>query len=394
MKGWAARREPDSAEKEHAGRQGGYSAAKHPKGDTCLFAATEPQAGSDLIDARPQDQSMGRFCCRTAGFSSVRVVSSLIAASFVILAGCKTSADSTAAAAQMAGTSQTLCSYYKALQTTFEETNELYQLNESLYSKPYTAENRQRLKNNEAELAKRVQLASDVSTLAKSFSSLSGSSAPADVATAASQVASDADTLGNVKASATEQNALRAAVQALASAIQQHKEREAAKAMEGAAQSLSDLFAKETGVWNSTEQVYTQIAANLAGNLVDAHVTDNTAVLDVALTPFGLVRSSSAGDLNAKLAPVAKQQIATRQAAMDAAYASATDSMAKSLKEMAQRLQAVAQGKRMTLRAAPLSLQEVQQWSTEVTAIANGQAPGSATKSSASSTQSSSGKEP
>lgn len=309
----------------------------------------------------------------------------------MLLAGCKTSGDATAAASQMATTAQTLSSYYKALQTTFEETDELYQLNEQLYAKPYTSENRQQMKSNEAEVATRVKLAADVSALSQSFGQLTGSTAVAGAASAASQVESDVDKLASVKASSTEQNALKAAVQALGSAIQQHKEREAAKAMESAAQSLSDLFAKETDVWNSTEQVYSQIAANLAGNLVDANVTDNSAVLDVALTPFGLVRNSSLGDMNAKLAPVAKQQIATKQAAMDASYASATNSMANALKEMAQRIQTVANDKPMAFRAAPLTLANVQQWTTQVTALATGTAPASATTGV--STKTSSGKE-
>jgi hypothetical protein len=288
----------------------------------------------------------------------------------------------------MAATSQELSSYYKALQTTFEQTDELYRLNEQLSSKPYTAENQLLLKSNEAELAKRAQLATDLSSLSESFGGLSGSTAPADAASAASQVEADVEKLSPLKASSTEQGALKLAVQELATAIQQHKEREAAKAMEGAAQSLSDLFAKETEIWNSTEQVYSQIAANLAASLVDANVTDNSAVLDVALTPFGLVRNASMGDMNGKLAPVAKQQIATRKAAMDEAYKSATDGMSKALAQMAQRIQTLAEGKAMTQRRPPLSLATVQQWVTQANSVANTLAPGA----SAGPSKSSSGK--
>jgi hypothetical protein len=297
--------------------------------------------------------------------------------SAVLLGGCKTSDDATAAASQMATTSQQLSSYYKALQTTFEQTDELYQLNEQLYSKPYTQEDQQLLKGNEAELAKRAQLAADLSSLSESFGALSGSTVPSSAASDASQVEADVEKLASLKASSTEQGALKLAVQQLATAIQEHKEREAAKAMQGAAQSLSDLFAKEEDVWNSTEQVYAQIAANLATSLVDANVTDNSAVLDVALTPFGLVRNASVGDMNEKLAPVAKQQIATKKTAMDAAYQSATDGMAKALAQMAERLQTVASGKPMTERRAPLSLATVQQWVTQVNSVANTLAPAS-----------------
>lgn len=308
----------------------------------------------------------------------------------VIVAGCKTQEDATAAGAQMATTAQTLCSYYKAVGTTFAETDELYRLNAVLYGKPYTPENQQQMKVNEAELAKRAQLASDLSALSGSFSALSGSTAPADVAKAASEVEADADELAGVKASATEQGAVKVAMQALASAIQQHKEREAAKAMESAAQALSDLFAKETEVWNSTEEVYSQIAANLAGSLVDQNATDNAAALDVALTPFGLTHSPPTSDMNAKLAGMAKQQIAAKQAAMDAAFASATNSMAKALVEMAQRIGKVAEDKPMAFRMAPLSLANVQQWATQVTTELT---PGTAAASSGSAKSSGSGKE-
>jgi hypothetical protein len=306
----------------------------------------------------------------------LRIACSSVALSGMALAGCKTSDDAAAAASQMATTSQQLSSYYKALQTTFVETDELYQLNEQLYSKPYSAESQQLLKS-EAELAKRTQLATDLSSLSESFGALSGSTVPSTAASAASQVEADVEKLTPLKASSTEQAALKLAVQQLATAIQEHKEREAAKAMEGAAQSLSDLFAKETEVWNSTEEVYSQIAANLAASLVDANVTDNSAVLDVALTPFGLVRNSSIGDMNGKLAPVAKQQIATKKAAMDGAYQSATDAMAKALAQMAQRIQTLASGKPMTERRPPLSLATVQQWVTQVNSLATTAAPAS-----------------
>lgn len=311
--------------------------------------------------------------------------------SAVALGGCKTSDDAVAAASQMATTSQQLSGYYKALQTTFQETDELYQLNEQLYSKPYTTENQQLLKTNETELGKRAQLAADIAALSESFGTLSASTVPSNAASDASQVETDVDKLASLKASSTEQGALKLAVQQLATAIQEHKEREAAKAMQGAVQSLSDLFAKEEDVWNSTEEVYSQIAANLAASLVDANVTDNSAVLDVALTPFGLVRNASTGDMNTKLAPVAKQQIATKKTTMDAAYQSATDGMAKALAQMAQRIQTLADGKPMTEKRAPLSLATVQQWVTQVNSVATTLAPPAA--AAASTTKSSTAKE-
>jgi hypothetical protein len=335
---------------------------------------------------------MRRFRCSTSGDCGRRRWIAGIAAALLLAAGgCRTSGDATAAASQMAKTSQTLCDYYKALGTTFSNTNELFELNEALYGKPYSAQARQQMKTNEAELAKRARLASDLATLSGNFGKLSGSTAPSDLASSAAQVASDAAGLAGVTASAAEQDALRGAVLALATAIQEHREREAAKAMEAAAQSLSDLFAKESDVWKSTEQVDSQIAANLAGNLVDQKATDNTAVLDVALTPFGLAPASLSDDLNAKLAPVARQQIAAKHASMDAAYGTATDSMAKALQVMAQRIQTVANDKPMAFRAAPLSLDDVLQWTTQVTKSEN--QPASDAASSVKSKKTGSGQE-
>ena len=74
---------------------------------------------------------------------------------------------------------------------------------------------------------------------------------------------------------------------------------------------------------------------------------------------------------------MAKQQIATKKAAMDQAYQSATDGMAKALAQMAQRIQTLADGKPMTERRVPLSLSAVQQWVTQVNSVANTLAPAS-----------------
>ena len=157
-------------------------------------------------------------------------------------------------------------------------------------------------------------------------------------------------------------------LQTLATAIQSHKEREAEKAMSASVKALAAVFAKETEVWNSTEQVYSSIAGTLAANLVDANATDNSAMLKVALDPFGLTPSTGSADTDAKLAPLAKQQIAAKQAAMDASFQSATEGMAQSLEEMGKRIDEVAADKPMAFRLPPLSLATVEKWATQVAA--------------------------
>lgn len=286
----------------------------------------------------------------------------------LILAGCKSSEDAAAAAGQMQATAQSLSDYYSGLRTTLENTNQLYLLNQQLDSKPYTDENRQLLKDNEEELEKRASLAVGFSSLAGDFAELSQLSYPGDVAASAVKLANQVDTLAKLKVSSNEQSALKGALQLLATVIQQHKEREAEKAMSGSVKALSDLFAKETGVWNSTEEVYSSIAATLAKNLVDANATDNSAMLKVALDPFGLTPSAGSADTNTKLAPLAKQQIATRQKQMDASFEQATQAMSDSLAEMGKRIDAVAAGKPMVFRFPPVSLATVEKWAAQAVA--------------------------
>ena len=264
---------------------------------------------------------MGR---REPGCITVAVVGSLL-----LMTGCRTSDDATAAATQMATTAKSLCDYYTALRTILDNTDQLYLLNAQLYAKPYPEENRQQLKETEAELEKRAELASDFSSLSGSFGKLTGSTAPADVGTSALKLEGEVETLASVQTSSVEQSALKAALEALTTAIKEHKEREAAKAMDDAAKGLSDLFAKETGAWNSTEIQYSSIGSTLAGSLVDGNATDNTALLKVALDPFGLSPSIASAAMNAQLAPLARQQIATKKADMDSAYLKATDAMTK-----------------------------------------------------------------
>ena len=290
----------------------------------------------------------------------------LLAGSLLLLAGCRTSEDATAAAAQMATTAKSLCGYYMALTTILDNTDQFYLLNAQLYAKPYPSENREQVKETEAELEKRVELASDFSTLSGNFGKLTGSTAPADVAASASKLEGEVETLASVKASSAEQGALKAALQTLTTAAKEHKEREAAKAMDDAVKVLSDLFAKEAEVWNSAEVVYSSIGSTLAGNLVDGNVTDNAALLKVALDPFGLSPSTASADLNAQLAPLAKLQIAAKKSAMDSDYLQASNAMATSLEEMSQRIHTVAEDKPMAFRSAPLSVSTVEKWTSQI----------------------------
>ena len=298
--------------------------------------------------------------------ATARAVAILILTACFLGTGCKTSDDAAAAATQMSATAKALSDYYAALGTILVNTDQIYDLNERLLSKPYTAENRQLLKNNEAELAKRAVLSADFSTLASQFAALSGSTAPADVAASAVNLETEVESLKSATLCNSDQNALTFALKQFVTAIKEHKERDAARAMDNFAQGLATLFTHEGAVWNSVEAVHTQVAANLAVYLVDNDGTDNSALLKVALHPFGISPATPAGDLNAALIPLAKQQIATRTAALDDSYAKATDAMSKSLQEMSDRIHTVAEDKPMPLRMAPIALGTVEKWTAQV----------------------------
>src|ERR1017187_6671187 len=126
---------------------------------------------------------------------TLRTVAILILTAFFLGTGCKTSDDAAAASIQMSATAKALSGYYVALGTILDDTDRIYILNEKLLSKPYTAENRQLLKNNETELAKRAALAADFSTLASQFAALSGSTVPADVAASAANLETEIESL-------------------------------------------------------------------------------------------------------------------------------------------------------------------------------------------------------
>src|ERR1035437_123118 len=87
-----------------------------------------------------------------------------MACSLFLFAGCHTSEDAVWAATQMSVTAKCLSDYYTALNMILADTDQIYILNEQLFSKPYTPENRELLKNNRAELEKRAVLAADFST--------------------------------------------------------------------------------------------------------------------------------------------------------------------------------------------------------------------------------------
>lgn len=279
---------------------------------------------------------------------------------------CKTSDDAAAASTQMTATAQALSSYYAAVGKVVSNTETIYQLNDQLEDKEFSQKAKAALRTTKAELADRLKLAQGLAELAGSFAGLAGSKAAADVAASAQNLDAEVHTLSSTAESAPEQQGLHDALSLLVKAIQERKEREAARDMTDVAKGFSALFQKEKPIWNSREEVFATISANLAKDLVDAGDTDNTAMLKVVLDPFGLAPGALSEDTKSKLKAVAKAQIDARRDAAEAEFAAATEAMQRSLDEMAKRIEAVAQDKAMAYRKPPLTVANVQTWAAHV----------------------------
>ncbi|MFT4111698.1 hypothetical protein [Silvibacterium sp.] len=286
----------------------------------------------------------------------------------IAVSGCKTAEDATAAAAQMSATAKSLSDYYAALGVVLTARDAIGKVNEALFEKPYPEASRKGVQTTQAELAKRTAMATDLSALAADFASLAGSKASDDVATACGKLETEVDGLASHKASSTEQAAIKAGIEALVTAVKEHKERESAKAMDSVASGLSALFDKEAPEWRSEEVVYLDLAATLAGNLADENAVDSGALLKPALDPFGLAAGPVTPATGAKLAPLLKQQIAEKKTAQLAAYDKASAAMSDALKEMATRIHTVATEQPMKFRLPPPTIDGVKQWTDQILA--------------------------
>jgi cell fate (sporulation/competence/biofilm development) regulator YmcA (YheA/YmcA/DUF963 family) len=285
--------------------------------------------------------------------------------------GCKTGEDAEAAATQMSSTANSLAAYYTAQKKILEERELVYQTNQALFEKPYGEATQKTIKAKKGELAARAEMAEELVKLAGNFAHLTGSTAAADSAASAQKLETECESLASVQSSSTEQDAIKVALTLLVKAIQEKKEREAARQVDALAQGLRDLFAKEAPVWESDDTAYAELAATAAEELVDKGAVDNSASLRAALELFGLtlLPAGESANVNGKLAPVAKAQIEARKAALEDGYKEATDDMQDALKEMAKRIDLVATDKPMKYRREPVTVENVQKWAAQVAAF-------------------------
>jgi len=304
-----------------------------------------------------------------------------------VAGGCKTSADAAAAATQLTLTASSLTGYYTALDTLLTETDQLYQIQGAINTvTPYDAQTKALVADTKAEIETREKLAAALTQLAQEYAKLSGSTASADAETDAGNLESALAGLKQTKVSmsASSVNLMKDAVGEIVTAIKERKEREASAAIDKFTAALDSWFKNEEPYYNTIGANYAGLTRSLAHTLVNKGQVDSSSFFNVALSPYGLTAQLTDPTLKAGIDTVIAGQIDQKAAALQTAQAGASTSMEKALAEMASRIHLVATDKPMAIRAAPVTLAEVQNWISLVPQIAGtaSTATGSASSSS------------
>jgi hypothetical protein len=290
------------------------------------------------------------------------------------LSGCKTSDDSAAAGTQLTATASSLTSYYSALDTLLSDTDQLYQIQAAINPlAPYDTTTKNYVIDTAAEIQKREKLAAALTALAQEFAKLSGSTAATDASTAAGNLNSAVAALkiSNATLSASNVNLMKDAVDLIVKAIQEHKEREAAAAVDKFTSALDSWFQSEEPLYNTIGATYAAATKSLAQALINRGQVDPSAFLNAALSPYGLAAQVTDPTLKSKVQEIFVAQVDQKSAVLAAAQQTATTNMEKSLTEMASRIHLVATDKPMAIRAVPITLTEVQKWISSVPQVAS-----------------------
>lgn len=287
--------------------------------------------------------------------------------------GCKTSDDAAAAATQLTATASTLTNYYFALDTLNTELDQLYQIQAAINPlAPYDTSTQKLVTDTSAEIQKREKLAAALTTLAQEFANLSGSTSATDASAAAGNLETAVAGLkiSGLSMSASNVNVMKDAVDLIVKAIQEHKEREAAAAIDKFTAALDTWFQSEEPYYNTIGSAYASVSKSLAQAMISQGQVDPTPFLSAVFGPYGLTPQLTDSTLKSKVLAALALQIDQKSAALATAQQTATTNMEKSLGEMASRIHLVATDKPMAIRSAPITLADVQNWISLVPQIA------------------------
>ena len=167
-------------------------------------------------------------------------------------------------------------------------------------------------------------------------------------------------------------NLMKNAMGLIVTAIQEHKEREAAGAMDKFSTALDTWFRGEEPFCNTIGGNYANVTSALAKKLIRLGQVDPSPFLNAVFAPYGLTPQLSDPALRSKVQTVLAAEVDSKATTLAAAQEKATADMEKSLTEMASRIHLVATEKPMAIRAAPVTLTDVQSWISAVPEIAVG----------------------
>jgi len=317
---------------------------------------------------------MPNFSCATRrGYRKLRTASIPVLFCLVFTSGCKTSDNAAAAATQLTATASSLTSFYSALETLLSDTDQVYEIQAAVTPlAPYDTQTKNYVTDTIAEIQKREKLAAALTTLAQEFAKLSGSTAATDASTAAGNLESAVAALkiSSVTMSASNVNLMKDAVDLIVKAIQEHKEREAAAAIDKFTSALDTWFQSEEPLYNTIGSTYAKVTKSVAQTLISQGQVDPSQFLNAVFSPYGLTPQLTDPALKSKAQTFLAAQVDLKSAALVTAQQTATTNMENSLSEMASRIHLVATDKPMAIRAVPITLAEVQNWVAQVPQIA------------------------
>lgn len=278
------------------------------------------------------------------------------------LFACKVADDARAAAQQMTSTAADLSGYYGSLADTVSNTIALNELDASFSKVPFEANSKQILQETLLEIGKRRRAAQSLSRLAASMTALTGESISSDVASAASDLGNELVRVKALPQGSPIPDALGKAGNYLLQGIQQHKEKEAARAMDQTLAALASLFEKEKPAYDSISRNHIFLAKQVSQDLINRQAVDPSPMLVPALRPFNLTALPVDSQNRDTLRTLALSRLEARaedasQSAMDASAA-----MLAALLEMSSRVHLLATEKPMPLRGNPFSLKTVESW--------------------------------
>ncbi|HTV06268.1 MAG TPA: hypothetical protein VME86_12940 [Acidobacteriaceae bacterium] len=323
-------------------------------------------------------------------YRKVRIAAIPLLLCVALTSGCRTSDDASAAAKQLTETAGLLTGYYSTLDTLVSETGQLYQVQAAINPlTPYDTETRNYVSDTAGEIQKREELAAALTTLAQNFASLNGSTAATDASTAAGNLESAVAALkiSRVTMSSSHVIAMKDAVDLIVKAIQEHKERAAATAIDQFTSALDTWFQSEEPLYNTIGSNYANVTRSLAQALISRGQVDPSSFLSVVLSPYGLTPQLTDPTLRRSVLQILAAHVDQKSAALVTAQETATTNMEKSLSEMASRIHLVATDKPMAIRTAPITLSEVQNWISQVPQFAPASAAATAKSSSATATE-------